>query len=294
MINTVNPTLDIAPERFNSVDVGNPTDILLGRVLDYLVGISERFNVVIARKFIGKDNCLILFSNLSFNHGQEGMCFDIGNYLSDRITATLYHAHDNRFTRCATSTFAGVLAADVCFIDFNLTDKRVNVFGHEFTNLVEYTPCGFVGDTQFPLELLGRNSGFGGGHQEDSVEPRTKRGIRLVEDSTSRRREVRPAELTGIDLTVGYPVMSGDFLALLAVNTIRIATLEYTLKASIISRILLVKVFECVFRCFHFSLQSQVSNRSIAQILRDVKGYLPSPLTRPPPRLSDSTPTARC
>jgi hypothetical protein len=97
-----------------------------------------------------------------------------------------------------------------------------------------------------------------------------------MEYRASERAYLITAELAGINRLALYPIMRRYLLALLAVHAVRIPPFEYTLKASIIGRILLVKIFECVFRCFHVNLQSQPSNRSITQNIRDVKGYLPS------------------
>jgi hypothetical protein len=63
-------------------------------------------------------------------------------------------------------------------------------------------------------------------------------------------------------------------LALRAVNAIGIATLEYSLKASIIGRILLIELLYRIFCCFHFSLPNSLSTMIIAQKLLYVKGYL--------------------
>lgn len=65
MINAINTTLDCRPKGFDCVDVGNATDILFGSVLDYFMGISEPFNMIVTGKFIGKDYSFTLFSNFS-------------------------------------------------------------------------------------------------------------------------------------------------------------------------------------------------------------------------------------
>src|SRR5271157_3446372 len=83
VIDTINTTLDCRPKSFDCVDVGITADILLSSVLDNLMGISQSFNTVIAGKFIRKDDCLILFGNIVYNHRKQGISLNIGNYLCD-------------------------------------------------------------------------------------------------------------------------------------------------------------------------------------------------------------------
>ena len=81
VVNTINTTLDCAPKRLDRVDVGNATNILLGGVLDNLMGISKLFNLIVAGKFIGKDDCLILFSNLRSIIGSKVLALTSGTTL---------------------------------------------------------------------------------------------------------------------------------------------------------------------------------------------------------------------
>ncbi len=83
MIDAIYATLDCRPQSLTGIDVGNPTHILFGSMLDYLVGIAKFLNPIIAMEFIRKNNSLIQFGNLSFNHGEQSPRLDIGNYLSD-------------------------------------------------------------------------------------------------------------------------------------------------------------------------------------------------------------------
>ncbi len=136
------------------------------------------------------------------------------------------------------------LATYISLIHFNLSGQGIDIFGHELTNLFEYPPSCFVGDTQFPLELLGRDTCLGRSHKEYSVKPRTERGVRFVEDSASSWGNMRITELTGINLPISDSVVSSDFLALLTEDTLRPASCLEEVKAGIVIRELFLKIFE--------------------------------------------------
>jgi len=275
VINAVNATLDSAPKGFHSVDMGNATNILLGGVLDYFMGIAQPFNLIVAGKLIGKDNGFVFSGNLRFNHREQYPSLDIGDYLCDSVPLAFNHSHDNRFAQCTTTTLARPLAADVGFVNLNLPGKRVNILSHEIADFLEYAPCCLVGDTQFPLELLGGDACFGGSQEEYGVKPRAERGIRFVKDSASRRGYMRTAELTGVDLAGGYPVVGGDFLTLVAVDSFGKAGFFEEVKASVFIRKLLLKIsdsvgFHVLFSnltvCLHYSIKHPCCQGIIAKV----------------------------
>ena len=68
MINTINATLDCAPESLNSIDMSSTTDILLGYVLYYLMGITKPLNLVVTWQLISKDDGFIISG--IFDHRQ--------------------------------------------------------------------------------------------------------------------------------------------------------------------------------------------------------------------------------
>ncbi len=68
MVNAVNTTLNCTPESLKSINVGDTANVLFSAMLDNLMPIAKLFNFVIAGKFIGINNRLIIFSDLRFNH----------------------------------------------------------------------------------------------------------------------------------------------------------------------------------------------------------------------------------
>lgn len=253
MINATDTTLDIAPKRFNSVDMGNPMNILFGSMLHDLMSISKSFNTLVAREFICKDNCLILSGNPSSNHGQQCPGLDIGDYFGDGVTITFYHAHHNRLTRCTTATLSSPSTTNVCFINFNLPTERGNILSHEFANLFEHSPRCFVSDSKLTFKLLGRDTSSCSRHQKHGMKPRAERCIRLVEDSSRSRRYRVTTELTGVNLHAISLVMLGYSLATGAKHAVWISALEDSLKTSIIIRILLIELLHREFTSFHVS-----------------------------------------
>jgi hypothetical protein len=62
---------------------------------------------------------------------------------------------------------------------------------------------------------------------------------------------MRTAEITGINLAVGYAIMRGYFVALEAEYAVWIAEFQQCIKASIFVREFLVKLFDGKLCCFH-------------------------------------------
>lgn len=276
MASTINTTLDQRPKALNGVRVNDTTSVDFGGVFNPLMGVSELLYQVVAAEFIGIDFGVDVRRGLLPQDRQEGTSLDVGYYLAHYLPViTLYNAHDRRFLLKA-ATFAGRLPTYVGFIHFQRARNLVVLFIHELAYHGEHSPSRLVSNSNFTLKLFSRDTAASGGHQEHGVKPVAKRGRRLMEDSSGEGANLITTELAGINGLALYPVMRRYLLALHAVHAVRISPLEYSLKASIIGRIFLVKVFKCVFRRLHFRLQSQLSNRSITQNVRDVKGYLPN------------------
>ena len=242
VVNAINSTLDSAPNRLNCINVGSTPNVLLGSVLDNLMGISEPFHFIVAVKFIGKDDCLVLSGNPFLNQGKQCFSLDIGNYLGDSVPIALHHAEGYRFARCATATFALAFPTEVGLVNLDLPSERINVFIHKLANLREHAPRCLIGDPKFPLKLFSGDTSFSRSHQKDSMIPGAERGIRLVEDSSRRRRNRMPTKLTAVHLAVSDAVVNGYFLAFRAINAIRPSSVFEKFKASIVRRKLFVKI----------------------------------------------------
>jgi hypothetical protein len=120
------------------------------------------------------------------------------------------------------------------------------------------------------LELLGRDTSLGRGHEKGSIEPRTKWSIGLMEDSVSGRRDTSTTELARVEFRACPLVMFGYFSTLLTKYAVRIASLKKGVQASIFVRESLIKVFNSVG--FHILSPILFYTYTIAQYLRNVKG----------------------
>lgn len=276
MTRTINAALDQRPEALDSVRVNQPTSVDLGVMLNPFMGISELLDEVVAAEFIRAYRGVDVRRGLFPQYRQESTGLDVGYYLGGHLAPVpLHHAHDRRFLLCAAAPATG-LPAEITLVNLNDAAHVVVLLIHELPYLGEHAPSRLVGHSKLTLELLCRDTAAGGGHQEHGMEPVPERRARLVEYRASEREHLVVAELAVIGRAVLNPIELSYLLALRAVHAVRVAAFEYALKAGIIIRVLLLKVFECVFRCLHFRLQSSPSNRSIAQNVPVVKGYLPS------------------
>jgi hypothetical protein len=273
---TIKATLNKAPEALNCVHMVDTNSVFPFAVIDNAVRISELLNVIVGCELIGMDGVFCGTGNVipDDRHYSPRL-----NVCSDRSADLSFFpmnkAYNRSFALCASPRRAGVLTADVSLIHFNVSVHFAMFFIHQLTNHGEHTPCRLISDTNFTLKLFGTYPAACAGHQEHGVKPIPERRGGLVEYRSGQRAYLITAELAGINGLALYPVMRSYLLALYAVYAVRIAAIEDTLKASIVSRIFLIELFNRVLCGFHFSLPNSISNRSITQNVRDVKGYLP-------------------
>ncbi len=244
MINSAYTTLDCRPKGFYRVDVGITANVLLRTVLDNLVSIAQFRNKVVARQFVSEDSAVPRDSIP--NHRQERSCFYVRDYFRNSVPVTFSHAHNDCLARSASSSFSSMLTAYIRLINFYFSGKRINILIHKFANLFKHSPCRLIGNTQLPLKLFGGYTCLRGSHYKDSVEPGAERSSRFVKDSICSRRNMASAELAGIYLTPLNAVMRRDLLTFRAISTLREASFKEEIKAGIIIRELLAKIFNSV------------------------------------------------
>jgi len=145
MIHTVNTTLDSTPKGFNCVDMGIAGNIPLGCVLDNFMSISQLRNLIVAGQFVSEDGAIV--GHMLPNHGQKCRSLNVWHYLCDCVSLALGQSYDYGFACCPTSSWSRSLPANIGFIDFDSSSQKVNLFSHEFANLVKHAPRCFVGDT---------------------------------------------------------------------------------------------------------------------------------------------------
>ena len=154
---------------------------------------------IVASEFIGindsgRENVLP-----DVRHKSAG--FHIRDHGSDYPAFPLYHSLNNGFPFCTTSAFAPPTPAEVGFIGLNPAVKRVVAFFEKLLDLSKHAPRGLVSNSQFSLELFGRNTGSCRSNQKGSIEPVFQRRPGLVINSTSGRMDVVPTMVTTIGFT---------------------------------------------------------------------------------------------
>jgi hypothetical protein len=248
MIDAGYATLHQRPETLNAVRVDAPTSILPVVVADSKVGETEPRHGIVAGELVGVEDCTPV--NLPENVGDNGVPFYIGDNACHHLPVSLGDADDLALALSATPTLALPLSADVGFVSLYLANESGEVLLKEHPDLPEHSPGRLVGDTRFPLDLLGGYSTSGGSHLVDCLKPNPERGSGLVEDSAGGGVNLVSAVVALVAGTALNPVVLCHPLAYRAVDAVRVAVALNPLKAGIVVGELLVKVFKRVF--LHF------------------------------------------
>lgn len=236
MVDAIDSALHRAPQGLDSVDVRPARHVLLGCVLDDLVGIAHPLDSPVAAELIGEENGIANIGNVAGDNGKQGARLDIGDNRGDGPALALDQAEHHRLARSPAPVLAALARPHVCFVNLDQTLQRADILSHEAANLLEHAPSGLVGDTQFPLKLLGGYARLSGGHEEHGMEPGAERGVGLVEDSACGGGDVGAAELAGVDLAAGDAVVRRHPLALLAGDALGPSCFLQEVKARIVGQ----------------------------------------------------------
>jgi hypothetical protein len=248
MINTGYATLNQRPEPLYAVGVDVPTSIFPIVMANSKVDETKPRHSIIAGELIGVEDCPSV--NLSGYVGDKSMPLYIGDDACHHLPVPLCNTDDFAFAFSTTPTLALLFATDIGFISLNLTSKSGKTLLKKLSYLPEHAPSRLVGDTRFPLDLLGGYSAPCGRHLVDCLKPSPKRRSRLVEDSASNGVDLMPTVIALIAWATSDLVVLSHLLAIKAVNAIRVTMVFNPLKASIVIGELIIKVFNSVFSHF--------------------------------------------
>src|SRR5437773_5854870 len=185
VIHAPKTVLQVCPETVNSAGVYIPLDIHLRRVIDAPMFVSRLLQVRVSGQFVRVDQ----------RSGQDVLAYQrhqrirrpFGKMYGPEFPATLDVTSDHLLvlTPCTRRLLAGTvspLPSDVGFIDFDSPAKWGDILGEQGANTIEHTPCRLIGNAQFPLHLLGRDSATSARHKVDRVEPQAKRCGRILKN----------------------------------------------------------------------------------------------------------------
>ncbi|MBA7606962.1 hypothetical protein ES703_14114 [subsurface metagenome] len=268
MIDTINTTLDQRPKTFNAVGMNFTPDILFGMMADTKVFITEPCHMVITREFIGVEDSVSV--NLISHEGDEGMSFNIWNNLCHYLAIPLNCSKNFSLTIRTSATLATPYTAHISLVNFHFASKMLEILIHKSANLFEHSPCCLIGNTRFPLNLLGRYTTPCGSHAIYDLKPNPQGSRRFAEYSVSERMNLMPAVVASITLTTCYVMMLSYLLTFWTINTIRPEVVFYPSQTTNIIREFIIKIFGSVF--IHFTPLTSFDNYTIAHFLLVVKG----------------------
>jgi hypothetical protein len=156
----------------------------------------------------------------------------------------LNYPDNGNFAFSTSASFAMPDPAYISFVNFDFASKDRIGFTKQSPNLFEHSPSGFVGNSSFSFNLLGRYTASGRRHSMYDLEPSPQRGSRFMEYRASKRVNMVSTIVTGVTGAVRNLVVLSYSMAVRAFNTLRPAMVLYPLKASIVIRESFVKVFD--------------------------------------------------
>jgi len=244
VIDTINPALDQRPEAFDGVGVNEATGILLGRMLNRLMGVPELLDKVVASKFVGVDRGADISRHLLPENRQQSPSLDVRHDLGCHGATTLHNANHGSLALQAPATLSALFATKVGLVNLNAAKHRLLALTHDTPDLLEHAPSCLVGHSDLSLQLLGRDAATGRSDQEEGMEPTPQGRGAVVKDGVSHRADLGAAELT----PVGFPsfdvVVLRDLLALGAKDTLGPSGLYQKLKTGVVIRELGVKLLQ--------------------------------------------------
>lgn len=235
MINAINPTLDITPEAVNGLGMGHAVNVLLGGMVDGLMGIAKTGKPVVTEHFVSVDDRTLSRGDMLLDDWEQCLGLNVRHDLGDSPSPALYNSSNDGLASGPTSTNARALPTDVGFVSLDSAKERlVGRLCHQLPNLGEHSPGGLVRHSKLTLQLLGRDASPGVSHQKHGIEPRTQRRAGLLQDSTSHRRKLISTSITLVNLASLHSVKQRLSLARRTLNAVWVSLMTEPVKAGVI------------------------------------------------------------
>jgi hypothetical protein len=249
MISARNPTFGQSPKAFDGVCMYPAIDIDFLSMIDRFMAHSEPVNRVIDRIFVCIDNGFLGY--ISGDKRHDCRPSDISDNLSDNSALPLGDTDNGGFVFSTTPTLAMSLATKVRFVNFHLIAEYVGAFIKKLADLLEYSPCCFIGNFVPSPKGSSRIASPSSGYLMNSIKPYLKGCSRLVKYCACKWRNMVSTSVTGIDISALIPVMLRDFFAYWTLNAVRIALAYKPFNAGIVIRERFLKVFGCELSFSH-------------------------------------------
>ena len=172
------------------VNVGAKSDVFLSAMIDsFMPDASDCFSI--RWEFVGDDNVHVL-GDIFLNVPRQRASLRVFGVEETYFAAALADADNNRFISGGPSTAnATLLAAHVGFVHLDSSVQHWGVkFHHCTTDAMTEIPCGFVADSQHPLNLVGRHSLARLTDQVGSYKPFEQGEMGVMEDGASGNTEL--------------------------------------------------------------------------------------------------------
>src|ERR1019366_6796404 len=268
------------PKSLNGVCVAVSRNVDALAVIDSLMRVAASVKPLIGAIVICKDNGFR--QDVLFNKPSERVRLRVRSNESANFAFALNHSHHSNLCgilgrRATALSAAHVLRPEIAFVHFDSAVESANrprTFGIQHgANLFEHAPRGFVGDSGFAFDLLGRDSTASRSHEVHGIEPRCQRSWRLVKDRIRCRVNVITAMLAAVRRAALDAVVLRNLLAVLAINAIGIEVVLEPFQTGGIIRELAAKGFNRVtlhlWLAVHFGYLP--SSKRLAEVLHTVK-----------------------
>jgi len=191
-------SLQVLPKIFQSVDVRIADNVFAGSVIDRLVIVASFFQTPVGAQLVSVNRRTV--ENVFLNDWLKRLAFAVWHNLRHYLSLALQHSKDNAFTRRAATANAGTLAANVGFVNLNVSKQWPFIINlrHVLADKVCHAPRCLVGHAKLTFQFLCGNAVARGGEKVNRIEPKSQRCPAVFKERSSGGVNVMTAPLAGI------------------------------------------------------------------------------------------------
>ena len=230
------------PKGFQGVHVNIPTRPFFLAVIDHSVVITEPGKNAVRHPFIGTNPRPL--GDIIDDLRDQGTATSRRNDFGIKFTVPLKDAEHDGLPGSSTTPFAGPFAANVGFIDLDVTRKRRIAINqpHVLPNLVGYPKGRRIGNAQLALNLFRRDTMARGGEQVHRIEPLLERHVRAMKGRSDHWVNVMTAPLALVGRFLADAMVLPALATLRTIKRVAVAKLHQVVQAGIVVREALEKI----------------------------------------------------